>query len=158
MTSSKPRPITPADHGALLALNNKFAKELSWQEPDQFESLLSSAWYTRTIGDCDALLVVFDQDAEYDNANFRWLKNKFDKFIYVDRIVSAISGKGYAGALYTDLFGHAREQGHERIVCEINVDPPNPGSVAFHSKLGFAEVGRQTLSNGKEVAYFECTP
>jgi predicted GNAT superfamily acetyltransferase len=160
MSTSTPRAITASDVPALLALNNKFAKELSWQEPDQFDALLSSAWYTRTLGADDepeVLLVSFDQDAAYDNPNFSWLKTRFpDSFVYVDRVVSATSGKGYAGALYRDLFAHARTAGHKRVVCEINVEPPNPGSVAFHQKLEFSEVGRQTLENGKTVAYFEC--
>jgi len=156
MSAPIPRAIEESDVAALRALNNKFATELSWQEPEQFDDLLSTAWYTRTIGDCEALLVVFDNKAAYDNANFRWLKIRYNEFVYVDRIVSAVSGKGHAGALYRDLFEHARKAGHKRVVCEINVDPPNPGSVAFHQKLGFREVGRQGLDNGKTVAYFEC--
>jgi predicted GNAT superfamily acetyltransferase len=153
-----PRAIGPADVAPLLALNNKFAEELSWKEPEQFNDLLEGAWYTRTMGDAsaDALLVAFDDTAAYDNPNFRWLKVRFNQFVYVDRIVAAVSGRGHAGALYRDLFAHARTAGHKRVVCEINVDPPNPGSIAFHQKLGFREVGRQTLENGKTVAYFEC--
>lgn len=152
---TQPRPIEAEDGLTLLALNNKHAEALSWQEPEQFDALLNSAWYARTIGDCEGLLIALSSDASYDNENFRWLKVRFNQFIYVDRIVVEVSGKGYAGALYRDLFEAARKAGHKRVVCEINVNPPNPGSVAFHQHLGFREIGRQTLSNGKTVAYFE---
>lgn len=160
MSKPTPRALAPGDIAALQALNNQYAAELSWKEPDEFNALLDGAWYTRTIGAPGApgegLLVAFDENAAYDNPNFRWLKVRFNQFVYVDRIVVATSGQGYAGALYRDLFEHARRAGHKRIVCEINVDPPNPGSAAFHQKLGFREVGRQKLENGKTVAYFEC--
>lgn len=154
--SDIPRPIQPADHAPLLALNNKFATELSWQEPAQFDTLLSTAWHTRTIGDCAALLVAFDETAPYDNPNFNWLKARFERFVYIDRVVVAVNGRGHARALYEELMEAAKGAGQERLVCEINVEPPNPGSVAFHEKMGFREVGRAKLDNGKVVAYFEC--
>ncbi|BEJ15933.1 hypothetical protein CspHIS471_0505380 [Cutaneotrichosporon sp. HIS471] len=153
-----PRPIEPEDIPPLLALNNEHAQALSWQEPAQFDALLSTAFHTRTIGlpgAPTALLVTFDETAAYDNPNFRWLKAHFPTFVYIDRVVVAASagGRGYARALYDDL----RASSKKRLVCEINVHPPNPGSVAFHTKMGFREVGRAELDNGKTVAYFECT-
>jgi predicted GNAT superfamily acetyltransferase len=40
------------------------------------------------------------------------------------------------------------------IVCEVNLDPPNPASDAFHAALGFAEVGTAVIDNGdKTVRY-----
>jgi hypothetical protein len=53
------------------------------------------------------------------------------------------------------VFAEARAAGHERVVCEINFDPPNPGSDAFHAKLGFSEIGRATLANCKSLRYLE---
>lgn len=150
------RPLVPADHEPLRALNNEFAAELNWQEPDSFESLLSNACFTRTIGNQEALLVAFDQDDTYDNVNFIWHGKRRDKFVYIDRIVISPSarGKGYARALYDHLNTEAKAQGHEWVTCEIYVDPPNLGSIAFHEKLGFKEVGRGQ-ANGKTVGYFE---
>jgi predicted GNAT superfamily acetyltransferase len=154
-----PRPLAPEDVAPLLALNNEHAQALSWQEPAQFDTLLATAFHTRTVGTPPAaLLVAFDETAPYDNQNFNWLKARFPRFVYIDRVVVATSagGKGYARALYDELREAAKQAGQERLVCEINVEPPNPGSVAFHSKMGFREVGRATLDNGKTVAYFEC--
>jgi len=40
------------------------------------------------------------------------------------------------------------------VVCEVNLDPPNPVSDAFHATLGFAEVGHQALQGtSKTVRY-----
>ena len=39
-----------------------------------------------------------------------------------------------------------------RLGLEVNVDPPNPQSMAFHLGRGFEEVGRQVTDYGFEVA------
>jgi predicted GNAT superfamily acetyltransferase len=77
-------------------------------------------------------------------------------FVYVDRVVTspAARGKGYARALYAELFQRAKSAGHTRIACEINLNPPNPASDAFHASLNFHEVGRAAIhNNSKTVRY-----
>jgi predicted GNAT superfamily acetyltransferase len=77
-------------------------------------------------------------------------------FVYVDRVVTspAARGKGYARALYAGLFQRAKSAGHTRIACEVNLDPPNPASDAFHASLNFHEVGRAAIhNNSKTVRY-----
>jgi hypothetical protein len=141
---------------ALLALNNAHAQELSWLEPERLEHLVREAFYARRIGDLDAFLIAFDQGAKYDSPNFLWFRQRYPRFVYVDRIVTAASarGRGYAQQLYFDLFEQAARAGHERVACEINLSPPNPGSDAFHAALGFAEVGSAAIHGGaKTVRY-----
>lgn len=29
------------------------------------------------------------------------------------------------------------------LTCEVNVNPPNLGSIRFHNRIGFSEVGQQ---------------
>ena len=141
---------------ALLALNNDFAAELSVLDSGKARHLVRHAFMARAIGD-QALLIAFDQDAPYDNHNFRWFKERFDRFVYIDRVVVTAKhqGGGWARLLYESLFERARERGHGRVTCEINVDPPNPRSEAFHTGLGFETVGQAILpSVGKTVRYF----
>ena len=145
----------------LLALNNSHAQELSWLEPVRLEHLVREAFYARHIGDLDAFLIAFDQDAKYDSPNFLLFRERYRRFVYVDRIVTAAQarGRGLAQRLYFDLFEQAARAGHERVVCEINLSPPNPGSDAFHAALGFAEVGSATIHSGtKTVRYLARTP
>jgi uncharacterized protein len=141
----------------LLALNNTHARELSWLEPERFVHLLREAFLARRIGHADALLLAFNQDADYDSPNFLWFRSRYSRFVYVDRIVVAppARGRGHARRLYSYLFRHASLAGHERVVCEINSDPPNPVSDAFHAALGFVEVGSAAIHHGsKMVRYF----
>lgn len=143
---------------ALLALNNAHAQELSWLEPEKLAAMVGEAFLARRVGLDDALLIAFDQDAAYDSPNFLWFRERYDRFVYVDRIVVAekARGRGLARVLYEALFEAALAAGHVRVVCEVNSDPPNPGSDAFHAALGFAEVGAAVLPGGKKaVRYFE---
>lgn len=144
--------------GPLLALNNAHAVELSWLEPDRLARMIGQAFLARRVGAADALLIAFDQTADYDSPNFLWFRARYPRFVYVDRIVVSESarGRGLARRLYDHLFDAARAAGHERVVCEVNSDPPNPASDAFHASLGFVEVGAAAIHRGeKTVAYLE---
>jgi predicted GNAT superfamily acetyltransferase len=78
-----------ADDAAALALNNAHATELSFLEPPRFARLVRSAFLARRIGEIEALLIAFDQDADYDSPNFLWFRERYPRFVYVDRIVVA---------------------------------------------------------------------
>jgi predicted GNAT superfamily acetyltransferase len=140
----------------LLALNNAHAQELSWLEPERLEHMVGQAFLARRIGNLDAYLLAFDQDADYDSPNFLWFRTRYPRFVYVDRIVVVASarGRGCARRLYRDLFEHAERTGHERVVCEVNISPPNPASDAFHAALGFAEVGSASVHEGRKTVRY----
>lgn len=150
-------PLTAAVEPAVLALNNAHAAELSWLEPERLSVLIGEAFLARRIGAVDAFLLTFDQDAAYDSPNFLWFRDRYPRFVYVDRIAVAPSarGRGLARRLYLDLFEHVARAGHDLVVCEVNSEPPNPASDAFHAALGFDEVGQASIHGGaKSVRYF----
>jgi uncharacterized protein len=150
-------PISRSLEASVLKLNNEHAAELSWLEPEGLSALLNSAFYAACIGNLEAFLIAFNQDGDYDSPNFHWFRERYPRFVYVDRIAVAASarGKGHARRLYRDLFDRASAAGHEMIGCEVNSDPPNPASDAFHAALGFVEVGQATIHGGrKSVRYF----
>lgn len=152
-------PISRDVEPAVLALNNAHAVELSWLDAGRLSALLAQAFHARRIGAVDAFLIAFDQGAAYDSPNYQWHRARYPRFAYIDRIAvaPAARGRGLARRLYADLFDQARRAGHERIVCEVNSDPPNPASEAFHAGLGFVEVGRASIHGGsKTVRYLAC--
>ena len=164
--SGEPVPLTEADltgpgivGDRLLALNNAHAVELSWLEAVRFRHLVAQAFMARRIGEAEAFLLAFDQDAAYDSPNFLWFRARYPRFVYVDRVVVAARarGQGHARRLYRALFEQARRAGHACVVCEVNASPPNPASRAFHADLGFMEVGSGLISGGsKTVSYLLC--
>jgi uncharacterized protein len=146
---------SPVLRNALLALNNDHALELSWVDAARLHNLVATAFLAERAGFADALLIAFDQDADYDSPNFLWFRSRFPRFVYVDRIVTSpgARGRGLARLLYGRLMERAVAANHERIVCEVNADPPNPGSEALHRSLGFVPIGEARLSGGKTVTY-----
>lgn len=150
--------IARHDEPAVLALNNAHAEELSFLTSEQLSHLLGEAFLARRIGRLHAFLLSFDQSADYDSPNFLWFRARRARFVYVDRIVVAAHARGHglARLLYEELFAAARAAGHDTICCEVNSDPPNPASDAFHAALGFHEVGAAPLpGHAKSVRYFE---
>jgi uncharacterized protein len=156
MPNHRPELIVDRLVPAILALNNAHATELSWLNLGQLESLLRQAFYARHIGETGGFLVAFDETANYDSPNYLWFRQRRSKFIYIDRVVVApgMRGRGYARRLYRGLFDRTRSAGYDLVVCEVNVDPPNPVSDAFHATMGFGEIGGATIHDGtKTVRY-----
>jgi uncharacterized protein len=142
--------------GPVLALNNAHAAELSWLDEAALSHMIGQSFAAWRMGEADALLIAFDQDADYASPNFQWFRERLPRFVYVDRVVVAphARGRGLARRLYDELFAAAREAGHAVVACEVNRVPPNPGSDAFHAALGFAEMGEAAIHGGaKTVRY-----
>ena len=87
----------------------------------------------------------------YKSLNYLWFCNRFDDFVYLDRIVvhSQCFRQGIGRDLYTFL-RNENQSWASRITCEVNVKPLNQASLDFHSRLGFQEVGQQDTERGKK--------
>ncbi len=48
-----------------------------------------------------------------------------------------------------------RAASHARMVCEVNIDPPNPASLAFHLGRGYVEIGSLTQLDGHQTVMLE---
>jgi predicted GNAT superfamily acetyltransferase len=134
-------PPTPDILDALLALNAAHEIETSPLEAEALRAMINAAFFWAAPGDGrQGMIIAFDQDAAYTGTNFKWFQARFKQFIYVDRIIIAPErrGQGLAGRLYGDLIAVMREQGHSVLTCEINISPPNPGSLALHQLSGLA--------------------
>jgi predicted GNAT superfamily acetyltransferase len=153
--SVTPRALTEADFDWVLALSARHEVETGKLDRAKLAALLAASYAATGIGEAGGYLITFDQDSDYDSPNFIWHRDRYPRFVYVDRIVvePAARGAGHARALYEHFFDRARSEGHTLACCEINLDPPNPGSDAFHARMGFAEVGQAKLANGKSVRY-----
>ena len=155
------RDATPADFDAIVRLNFESEHFLSRMDLARLEMLREQAAYLRVVevrGDVAAFLLAFAPGSAYDSENYRWFAARYSRFIYVDRVVvaSAQRGQKLGTRLYEDVFTFAHEHDLERIVCEFDVEPPNPVSAKFHARFGFREVGsRQVTYADKRVSMQE---
>jgi uncharacterized protein len=155
------RDLRLLDTTTVLSLNNEHAQETSALDDAGLTALLEMAFYARGV-DCGAtaFLIALDHNASYGSPNFMWFKASRKSFVYIDRIIvsRAARGLGIARLLYDDLFARAKLAGHDRVVCEVNIEPPNLVSEAFHVAMGFDGVGEATIYDGtKTVRYFQKT-
>ena len=140
----------------LLDANNASARETSMLSRARFDRLISTARVALFVPPAAAFLLAFEQSDDYDGGHFLWFRSRLDKFLYIDRVVvaEAYRRQGLGHLLYVDVFKRAVELGHARVVCEVNLRPPNPVSDKFHAAQGFEEIGRATTDDGaKTVRY-----
>ena len=153
------RELTPADLPQLVELNNKNVPAVSPSDESGMAALIAATDSTVAIvaaADPHTVLgfaLLMRAGAAYDSENYRWFEARGSRFFYVDRIVVADNAQntGVGTALYAAIFDGARKRGLTEVTCEVNVEPPNPGSMRFHERLGFVEVGRQSTKGGTIV-------
>lgn len=102
-----------------------------------------------------AFILIMAEGLDYQSLNYRWISERYDRFAYVDRIAvhPEHRGTGLGRALYQAAF-NALAGTRELLLCEVNLEPPNPGSLRFHQSLGFRQVGERWLPDRtKGVVY-----
>ena len=152
----KPMPLATLPLAPFLALNNTHALELSLATEARFQSLVSASCYAKGFTEPAGFLLSFDETADIDGVNYRWFKDRFQRFVYIDRVVIDASARrqGLARTLYADLIAWAQRAEHTSVGCEINSDPPNAASDVFHARLGVRPIGSaQLIESHKTVRY-----
>ena len=156
------QPIASAHLGAVLALNQRCVPHVGTLDEAGLSRLVAVAeqavWVPGDDGVVAGFVVVLGPGLDYASPNYRWFAARHERFTYVDRI--AVDPDRHRGGLGRGLYGlvaaHARAVGSPVVCCEVNLDPPNPGSQAFHGSFGFVEVGRQwTYGDTVEVQLLE---
>jgi predicted GNAT superfamily acetyltransferase len=152
------RAATERDWPGALRINNDATPHVNALRDVQFAWLATNADYFRVAevnGAIGGFVMAIRQGTEYWSANYAWFGERFESFIYLDRVVVAEDSRrgGVGRALYGDLRSFATGK-WPRITLEVNVRPPNPGSIAFHEAMGFRRVGSRTYDDN-EVAMFE---
>jgi uncharacterized protein len=111
------------------------------------------------VGDRVAALVagfclVLPLGSSYDSVNYRWFSERYDDVMYLDRVAfdAAHRRRGLGSLLYRAVERRVADTGVAAIALEVNADPPNPPSLAFHERHGYREVGRQDTPYGIVVS------
>ncbi|NQY54934.1 MAG: GNAT family N-acetyltransferase [Ilumatobacteraceae bacterium] len=158
MSSARLRTITRDDIDTIHAINqantpevgNVTVERLTWLV-DQSAIALAAIIDQEVAGFC----LVIAPGSSYGSVNYQWFATHYPEAMYLDRVAvdERYWRRGVGNALYDEVEGHiAQRPGSHELALEINVDPPNPRSLAFHDQRGFAEVGRQDTDYGVTVS------
>ena len=141
------RPLAPADHPAVLALNERNVDLLAPLDEPRLVQLVEWAETAAALdvdGAFAGFVLTFGSGSPYDGENFAWFSERYPDFTYLDRVVihEDFRRRGLGTLVYDELEGAC---GRALFTLEVNIDPPNEPSLAFHRARGFTEVGRRTF-------------
>ena len=139
------RPVTESDHDEVLALN--LAEVVNLAPMDEARLVELRDWADRfdvveVDGRFSGFVVTVAPGTAYDSENYAWFTAAYDSFYYLDRVVlhPRVRRRGVGGRVYDELESVAA--GYGRLALEVNLEPRNDASLAFHAGRGYVEVGR----------------
>ena len=151
------RPLIKSDIDAIWSINEEGLPGTGKVSSDEIEALLDFS--SLAVGaHLDEILVGFviclPPKTDYGSLNYAWFNNNYNDFLYVDRIAvrTQYQNRKIGTLLYDFVKSNAIENGVP-VTAEVNIQPPNPGSMRFHERHGFERVGVLKHHN-KSVALF----
>ncbi|HSX59179.1 MAG TPA: GNAT family N-acetyltransferase [Tahibacter sp.] len=151
------RDVREHELDSVLALNNAAGPTILALDSTRIRWFFDNADYFR-IADVDGhvagFLIAMRETSDHESPNFRWFRERFAAFVYIDRIVIAkpYRGLGLGRVFYADATSYA-EVRVPVLSCEVFLEPRDDVSVLFHGTYGFQEVGQQIMPGlGKRVS------
>jgi len=97
-------------------------------------------------------VVCLEAGAVYSSLNYKFISEKANKFVYIDRIAikSEHRRSGIGNSLYEVIFNYSKKF-ELPIYCEVNTKPINQPSLDFHKKIGFFKIGSNDFKNHSVV-------
>jgi predicted GNAT superfamily acetyltransferase len=151
----KVRELARADWPTVLALNEASVRELSPLDEARLRYILELAQISLVAerdGEVAAFAIAIAPGTPYDSANYRWFAERYEHFLYLDRIAVGAAHRrhGLGALLYDAIEEAARPFG--QMVCDVNVKPRNDASLGFHAARGYEDIGRLAHGEVKTVA------
>ena len=143
------RNIEITDLARVLEINNANTPGVSELTMSELETDIENCLHALAVdnkhGEVCAFCITFAPDAPDAGANHQWFSERYESFVYLDRIAidSNHQNRGLGALLYQAVERHMLASAeHSLLCCEVNLEPPNPGSLRFHHRIGFTEVGQ----------------
>ena len=139
------RALSLDDIEAMWTINEEGLPGTGQVSHEELASLLNLASFSMGVfedGHMLGFVICLPPSTAYGSLNYAWFNQRYDAFLYVDRIAVAEAhrNEGVGSMLYEQVARHAGEQ-NIPVAAEVKLEPPNPGSVRFHHRFGFEEVG-----------------
>jgi len=153
----EPRLFLESDIDAALELNNLNTPAVGELDRVQLQFLIDHSLYSFAIGadTLHAFCITFAPGAPYTSVNYQWFSKKYTNFVYLDRIVVSeiMRNQTLGEKLYLAVEQRMiKDRCAPILTCEVNLNPPNHGSIRFHNRIGFHEVGQQESKPGLTVS------
>ena len=148
------RNIEVADLPRVLEINNANTPGVSELTLSELETDIENCLHALAIdnehGEVCAFCITFAPNAPDAGANHRWFAERYESFVYLDRIAIEFNRQncGLGALLYQAVEQHMLDSAeHSFLCCEVNLEPPNPRSLRFHKRIGFTEVGQRSFND-----------
>ena len=150
------RDMVEADLLQVFEINQANVPEVGDVDFEQLRFIVSESAARLVVEIAGAIVgfcLVLAPGSSYDSINYTWCMERYPTDWYLDRVAldAATQGKGLGSQLYAEVERRLTAADATGLTLEVNIDPPNEPSLAFHKKHGFVEVGQQT-SHGIEVS------
>jgi predicted GNAT superfamily acetyltransferase len=151
------RRAQPADAPAILAINRAGQPGVFRLGDETITQILRDAalfLVATSTGAVVGYLIGYDADGPSAGEEFEWFRARHAPFLYVDQIAVAPAARRshVASGLYEAATTWAEAQELPLLVCEVNLAPANPVSIAFHRRHGFEELAVLTTADGRTVS------
>jgi predicted GNAT superfamily acetyltransferase len=148
------RDLTAADLTIAHRINQENVPAVGHETFEDFASIFSMCSVALALeesGSVCGFCMVLPPGTEYDSPNYLFFESRFDDFVYLDRVAITASHQGRGGGplLYREV---ERRTQAPWFTLEVNVKPPNEGSLRFHRREGFDEVAELETRPGKIVS------
>jgi predicted GNAT superfamily acetyltransferase len=156
------RNIVSTDVTRVLEINNANTPGVSELTMIELATDLKNSLHALVIdnehGEVCAFCITFDPNAPDAGSNHQWFAERYKSFVYLDRIAidSSHQNRGLGALLYQSVEQYMLNSAeHSLLCCEVNLEPPNPGSLRFHKRIGFTEVGQHSPQQGYLVSLLQ---
>ncbi len=139
------RKLEKSDIPAIWKINEEGLPGTGKVSEDEIANLLNYSELSLGAFDENELLgivICLLPRTEYGSLNYAWFNKNYQNFLYVDRVAVTTNSrnKKIGSLLYEKVIAHAQKLEYP-VAAEVSLKPPNPDSIRFHKRHGFAEVG-----------------
>jgi predicted GNAT superfamily acetyltransferase len=137
--------LTQSDVESIWLINEQGLPGTGKVTLQEISYLLELSTFSLGVFSNDELLgfvICLSPGTDYGSLNYAWFNTRYDEFIYVDRIAvsTGYRDRGIGSLLYKEVVSYSNQHSIP-IAAEVNLNPPNPGSMRFHERFQFEEIG-----------------
>ena len=148
------RQMVLADLPIALAINQSNVPAVGAESAASFQELwaISSLALVLELDEqVEGFCIILSPETSYQSPNYLYFQERYRDFIYLDRIALSTKAQnhGFGPLLYREVEKHFQAS---YFTLEVNIKPPNEGSLRFHLREGFEIVAEEETRPGKVVA------